>query len=89
VRFPDFPLPYEDDLSVSPNGREWVDFVSVVPHSVDLPGEEETLALTSTQAKSTRKSSLVKSLIKRGFFGPRAIAPSMVVVTTPMGKSIN
>jgi hypothetical protein len=48
VRFPDFPLPYEDDLSVSPNGREWVDSVSMVPDSVDLPGEEETLALTST-----------------------------------------
>lgn len=40
MRFPDFPLPWEDDLAVSPNGREWVDTVSGVPDSFDLSGEE-------------------------------------------------
>jgi hypothetical protein len=79
VRFPDFPLSWEDDLSVSPIGREWVDFDVMVLDSIDLPGEEETLALVSTQAKPDRKSSLAKSMIKWGFLGPRATAPPMVV----------
>jgi hypothetical protein len=64
---------------VSPNGREWIDSDSGVPDSIDLLGEEETLALVSTQAKPNRKSSLAKSMIKRGFFGPRAAAPPTVV----------
>jgi hypothetical protein len=61
-------------------GREWVDSVSRAPDSIDLSGEEGTLALASTQAKPDRKSSLAKSLMKRGFFGLRAAAPPTVVV---------
>jgi hypothetical protein len=80
VRFPDFPLPWEDDLAGSPNGSERVDTVSGVQDSFDLSGEEETLVLASTQTKSDWKSSPVKSLIKRGFFGPRAATPPSVVV---------
>ena len=52
---------------------------SGVPVFVDLVGEEKTLALVSSQTKSDRKSSPVKSLIKRGFFGPRAASPPTVV----------
>jgi hypothetical protein len=80
VRFLDFPLPWEDDLSMSPNDREWVDSVSGVLESIDLSGVEEILALASTQAKPNRKASLAKSLIKWGFFGPSAATPPTVVV---------
>jgi hypothetical protein len=75
VRYPDFPLPWEDDLSVSPRSR----------FKVDLPGSEETLdkaACGSSQAKAARNSSPVRSLIRRGFFGPRAAPPPTVPALT-------
>ena len=49
-----------------------------MPISVDLAGEEKTLALVSSQTKSDRKSSPMKSLIKQGFFGLRAASPTVV-----------
>jgi hypothetical protein len=44
VSYPDFPLPWEDDLSVNPSSRVRIGFVSGVVVSVDLPRSEETLA---------------------------------------------
>jgi hypothetical protein len=69
VSFPDFPLPWEDVLSVSSNGES----DSGASVSVDLAGE------ASVSANLAVVSPPVKSLIKRGFFGPRAAAPSTVV----------
>jgi hypothetical protein len=43
--------------------------------SVVVPGSEESLAKATSQAKSARNSSPVKSLIRRGFFGLR-VTPS-------------
>jgi hypothetical protein len=74
-----FPLPWEDDLSVSPSSRDEEVSVSGVADPVDLPGSKETLAKGgSSQAKSARISSPAKSLIRRGFFGPRAAPPTVL-----------
>jgi hypothetical protein len=69
VRFPDFPLPWEDALSVSSGGES----DSRVPVAVAVAGEEtiNPVAMVSPP---------VKSLFKRGFFGPRAAASSTAVV---------
>jgi hypothetical protein len=74
-RFPDFPLPWEEDVSVSPSGRVRDGFASGEVASVELPGSEEHLAKDvcgSSQAKSARNSSPAKSLFRIGLLGPRA-----------------
>jgi hypothetical protein len=58
VSFTDFPLPWEDALSVSSNGES----ESRTSVAVELAGEEKFVTVVSPP---------VKSLIKRGFFGPR------------------
>ena len=86
VSYPDFPLPWEDDLSVSPSSKVQEGSISGVVVSVDLPGLEETLAKAacgSSQAKSTRNSSPAKSLIRRGFFGSRDAPPTVLDDTLP------
>jgi hypothetical protein len=73
-----FSLPGEDELAASPGSSDWEDSDS----GVDLPVLEVTLAKVicgSSQAKSVRNSSPVKSLIRRGFLGPRA-APTPTVL---------
>jgi hypothetical protein len=86
VSFPNFPLPWEDDSSVSPNNRDREGAVSGMADSIILPGSVEILAKASSQAKSARNSSPAKSLIKRGFLGSRVTPPPTVlddVITTP------
>jgi hypothetical protein len=90
VRFPDFPLPWEDNSLMSPSSRDQEVSVSGVADSIDLPRLVETLAKASSQAKSTRNSSLAKSLIRRRFLGPR-VAPPMVlddIISTPASDLI-
>jgi hypothetical protein len=66
VSFPDFPLPWENALSVSSNDES----DSGAPVAVDLAEEGKSLVVVSSP---------VKSLLKRGFFGPRATASSIAV----------
>jgi hypothetical protein len=87
VSFPDFPLPWEDDLSVSPSNRDWEVSVSGVADPVDLPGSEETLAKGgSSQANFAWISSPAKSLIRCNFLGPRA-APTVLDDVLPAPAS--
>jgi hypothetical protein len=75
VSYPDFPFPWEDNLSLSPSSRVREGSVSGEVVSVVLLGSEESLAkfiCGSSQDKSVQNSSSRKSLIKCGFFGPRA-----------------
>jgi hypothetical protein len=63
---------------VSHSGRAREGSASGEVASLELPGSEEPLAKDvcgSSQAKSARNSSPAKSLIKRGFLGPRATPP--------------
>jgi hypothetical protein len=69
VRFPDFPLPWESDGES--DGESDSESDSGAPVAGNLAGEEKFL---------TADPPPVKSLIKRGFFGPRADASSTAVV---------
>jgi hypothetical protein len=67
-----FSLPWEDDLEASPGSSDWEESESGVADSVNLPVPDVSLA------KVVRGSSPAKSLIRRGFLGPRA-APTPTV----------
>ena len=74
-----FSLPWEDDISMSPSSRDWEASSSGVADTGVAPMSEETLvkaACGSSQAKFARNPSSAKSLIRRGFFGPRVTSPS-------------
>jgi hypothetical protein len=59
-----FSIPGEDEVVASPGSSDWEDSDSGVADSVDLPASEVSLA--------AQNSFPAKSLIRRGFLGPRA-----------------
>jgi hypothetical protein len=81
--FKAFALPWEVAFSVSPGSSDGEASVFGVADTVELTVSEETSANAvrgSSQTKSARNPSPTKSLIRRGFFGPRAASPPTVRV---------
>jgi hypothetical protein len=84
-----YSLSWEYDLSASLGNRDWEASDFGVADSIDLPVSEVTLAKVvcgSTQAKFAWNSSPAKSLIIRGFLGPRA-APTVLDDFLPTSAS--
>ena len=76
-----FSLPWEVDVLASPGSSEWEGSDSGVADSVVLPMSEVILA--NPQAKS----SPAKSLLRRGFLGPRAAHPLSVLDDAPLAPA--